>query len=116
MRTDVAALAAAVIAVSLGLLITEGRYGVESLIVGITSVSLVIGYAYGGERHRFRQSVAIACVMGLAAIPLIGAVIDMTGILRGTGCTGTCLKDDRLLIAWAAVAAVALIGDRYLSR
>ena len=75
-RTDVAALTAAVIAVPMVMFVTPGTYNFLDLVVGITLLALIFGYAYGSDERNNRQRAAIACVVGLAALPVAGAIFD----------------------------------------
>jgi len=69
--TDVAALSAAVVAVSISTFLTPGDYEAISLVISVTVIALILGYVWPSVRSKM-QSFALAAVVGVAAIPGIG--------------------------------------------
>lgn len=69
--TDVTALSGSVLAVVISLFVSPGPYGVISLLVSLTFISIILTYVWAAKR-RWPQSLAFAAVIGLVSIPGIG--------------------------------------------
>jgi hypothetical protein len=74
-HTDIAALAAAVVAVTVSLFLDEGLYGLISLIVSLVLIVIILAFVWPNKRSLL-QSVALAAALGLASIPGIGFLIE----------------------------------------
>ena|SRR5689334_22262537 len=74
-HTDIAALAAAVVAVTVSLFLDEGLYGLISLIVSLVLIVIIVAFV-GPNKRTFFQSLALAASLGLAAIPGVGFIIE----------------------------------------
>src|SRR5215472_1793133 len=70
-HTDIAALAAAVVAVTVSLSLDEGIYGLISLIVSLVLIAIILAFVWPSKRA-WPQSLALAAALGLAAIPGVG--------------------------------------------
>lgn len=113
-RTDVAALAAAVIAVPVTIFHAPGPYEATSFIVGLTLLLLIIGFGYTESERGKWQRAAIAGVVALAALPVLGFAVDGLAVLRGLGChPNSCLNHWGHLGAWVTVFIMAYSIDSF---
>jgi hypothetical protein len=69
--TDVAALSAGVVAVSVSLFVAPGAYSSINLVVSATLLAIIWGYVWPRQR-RLLQTLGVAAAIGLAAVPAIG--------------------------------------------
>jgi hypothetical protein len=74
--TDIAALSAGVVAVSVALFITPGTYDLMNLVISVTLLAVIVGYVLPSARGRM-QSIAVATAIGLAAVPGIGFLLEV---------------------------------------
>ena len=76
-HTDIAAIAAAVVAVAVAMFVVTGPYDAIGAMVAITLWLIIGGYVWKHHRTIF-QSVAIAALLGVIATPIIGFVLELT--------------------------------------
>ena len=70
-NTDIAALAAAIVAVAVSLFVAPEEFGILNLVVSV--VLLLVFFAFVWPKPRsFLQSLSVAAAIGFAAIPAIG--------------------------------------------
>lgn len=69
--TDVAALAASVVAAVLTLFVDPGEYGVMSLVVSFALSIVVVAFTWQQERT-WNRSLAVGAILGLALVPALG--------------------------------------------
>jgi hypothetical protein len=70
-QTDIAALAAGVVAVSVSMFVAPGPYDLNGMMVGVTLLFVLYGYVWSKSRS-LAQSVALGAVVGIIALPIIG--------------------------------------------
>src|SRR5215469_13020632 len=75
-RTDTAALSAGMLGVFAILFVREGPFDVLDPAISITLLLLVWAYIWNDSRGR-RRSAAIASVVGLTSLPLIGFLLEL---------------------------------------
>ena len=135
-RTDIAALAAGVVAVAVSMFVNEGTYDILSAIVGLSLGFVIMAYVIGRPRSGF-QSVAVAAVLALTSLSVIGFFADryysqepinsLVEFIRyvKTDCQlenkEGCSNDSRLgefghLVAWLVVLVSAWALDRGCQR
>jgi len=116
-RTDIAALAAAAIAVPVTLFLTSGPYDATDFIVGLTLLLLIIGFGYTESERSKWQRAAIAGVFALASLPVVGFTVDSLAVLRGLGCgPASCLNSWWHLGVWVIVSVAAYSIDYFQNR
>lgn len=118
--TDIAALAAAAIAVPLTVIGPPGPYDAIDLVVGVTLMVLLFAYAYKDGEAKPPQRLAVACVAGLVTIPVAGGIVDQLRSCQFPHVEGvklvTCMGDQWAVFVWVAAAAVAFALDPKLRR
>lgn len=121
-NTDAAALAAAIIASTFTIVDKPGPYDVIDLVVGISVALILIGYAYSAGGHTIPQRLALAGASGLVAIPIMGAVLDLTNRCYWVDHDGNltdkiapCLTDDLAAWVWGAAGFVAFLLSMVVS-
>jgi hypothetical protein len=138
-RTDIAALSAAVVAVSVASFVVSGAYDPLTFIVFLSLTVLVCAYAWNSRRTPL-QSIAIAMVLGLTITPAVGSILeynrasdtDKEHLLRYGAlwnCNpkvdeGRCKADEKhtdvenykIILIWAAVTAAGAAYDRSYQR
>jgi hypothetical protein len=117
-HTDVAALAAAIVAVAVAMFVTPGRYDTIGLMVAVT-LSLVVGsYVWGNSRTAF-QSLAVGTLLGVIAMPIVGFVVEL---FLACDQRLSLLKGDKgdsnvnhfwLIGTWIIVATSVFVLDRW---
>jgi hypothetical protein len=134
-RTDIAALSAAVVAVSIASFVVPGPYDPITFIIFLTLTVLVCAYAWSNRRTAL-QSCAIAMILGLTLSPAVASIIEMAKAspdnelhLLQEGQLWNCPPDDGheacsadkrhtdvpnyvVLLVWAASAVVIAAYDR----
>jgi hypothetical protein len=74
---DIAALSAGVVAVSVSLFVAPGEYTLVNVVVSIVLFLVIFAYVWQRRRGAWLQSLAIAAVLGFAAVPAIGFFDEM---------------------------------------
>jgi hypothetical protein len=138
-RTDVAALSAAIVAVAVSMLVVEGPFHPVGAVVAVTLASVIVGYVWESPRPSRRRSVAVAAVLGVIAIQIVGFLFelylahDRWSFLREgkltcpveyasgtywTECTHPhSMVDNSWLIAtWGVVTVLIFVADRCRQR
>ena len=103
-QTDIAALAASVVAVSVALFVVPGPFDLFGIAIALTTLMLIYGYAWPGRRER-PQSAGLAGVVALSTMPIIGWALQRIPALEE-------VHDGFLVAAWAVVAAITYLIDR----
>ena len=75
-QTDIAALAAGVVAVSVSMFVAPGPYDLNGVMVGATLLFVLYGYVWNKYRSR-AQSVALGAVVGIITLPIIGFAAEI---------------------------------------
>src|SRR5689334_2120969 len=75
-HTDIAALSAGVIAVAVAMFLVPGPFDVIGVLISVTLGLVIIGYVWGHPRTVL-QSVAVAALLGIIAIPITSFVMEM---------------------------------------
>jgi hypothetical protein len=109
-RTDVAALAAAVTAVSVSMMVAEGPFDLLGAVIAVSLGVMVIAYMPSGL-HRPLQILAFGCVFGLLAIPIAGFIGD-SALCTPRDSRDSGVPDWALAAVWlgAVVLTVGLNG------
>jgi hypothetical protein len=76
-HTDIAALSAAVVAVAVSMLVVPGPFEIVGAAVAVTLACVIAGYVWRNVRATSLQSLAIAAVFGMIAIPIVGFVGEL---------------------------------------
>ena len=75
-RTDIAALSAGVVAVAVSMFVVPGPFDVIGVMIAITLALLIVGYVWDHPRDR-RQSLAVAALLGIMAIPVVSFAVEL---------------------------------------
>src|SRR5690242_12295544 len=70
-RTDIAALAAGAMAVAISMFLISGPFDALGAMVAVTLTLVIIGYVWK-HRRSILQSLAVAALLGIVAIPIAG--------------------------------------------
>jgi hypothetical protein len=103
-KTDAAALGGGVVAVAMSMFADPSPYDLFGFIVGLTLLSLIVGYI-GHHARSWGESIAIAAVLGIVAVPIIGYLAE-------AGTAESSFGDKITTVAWITVGATALVIDR----
>jgi hypothetical protein len=122
-RTDIAALSASAVAVSVSLAVNPDEYSIVNLVVSITLFLVIVGYA-GRERRVLVRSLALGAPLGLALLPGVGffdeaaRAADVLAFLRsgGGGDVPSNVPNIDLATGWLGCSAVAAVLDRLAQR
>jgi hypothetical protein len=117
--SDVAALSASAVAVSVSLFVLPGPYTLMNFVVSVTLIIILFGSL--GENHRtVPKSAAIAAAIALSSLPGAGLVFEAlrTGspwhyvIGKVSGPQTSQVKETDLALWWLAVLIAAIAADR----
>lgn len=123
-NNDVAALAAASIAVSLAIINPPGPYDGIDLMVGVSMFILVIAYGYCEEMPRLSRRLAVAAILGLSVVPIVGFGVDYFFPKLATSVCGATLRSALRLenpesmrnlvsfVVWVIAGVIAFALDR----
>ena len=124
LSTDIAALSAAVIAGAVAVFMTPGPYGPLSLVIGITLIAVLIGYAW--KRNKTEpQRAALSTVLSFAFLPVVGFFIEyalkegsIIGFCETNPCDGASKLQSNVKPAWhffiwLVTAVGVFIADKY---
>jgi hypothetical protein len=75
-RTDIAALAAGAMAVAISMFLISGPFDALSAMVAVTLTLVIIGYVWKNRRSTV-QSLAVAALLGIVAIPITGFALEL---------------------------------------
>jgi len=117
--SDVAALCASAVAVSVSLFVLPGPYTLMNFVVSVTLIVILFGSL--GENHRtLPKSAAIAAAVALSSLPGAGFIFEafrtvspwhyMIGTLAGPQISQ--VKETDLALWWLAVLIAAMVADR----
>ena len=116
---DVAALAAAGVAVAVSSVVAEGLFGAVNVAISITLTALIFAFIWPARRNR-SESFAIATVLALAAVPAFGFADeafrsgDLHGFLFEQDLAGKSrVKQLDLPIFWAGCVVLYFCLDRH---
>lgn len=107
--TDVAALFAAIVAVAVSPLSDPGPYTIINVAISAAALFTVVGYAWSNKRNLI-QSLAVASVLGLVAIPLFGSFSDLVFPARNDG--KSWVESTTAFYIWLSVSACSFLLDR----
>jgi hypothetical protein len=133
-HVDIAALSAAVVAVTVTLFLGPGIWGIINFVVSLTLFLVIVGYVWPSLRS-FMQSAAVAAALALGCIPGIGFLDEarlshnaikyvslayqwQCGVAPSEDpCTPdhkpeSRVKDSDLAAGWAGIFLLALLVDR----
>ena len=74
-RTDIAALSAAIVAIAVSMAVVPGPWEPVGATIAFTLILVVVGYVWGNSRT-VSQSLAVAAVLGVIAIPIVGLGVE----------------------------------------
>ena len=136
-RTDIAALAAGAMAVAISMFLISGPFDALSAMVAVTLTLVIIGYVWNHRRSTM-QSLAVAALLGIVAIPIAGFALELLfahdpwsllvdndplNCRDGTAwrpCAGpehhSAVNNLWQIGTWLVVAGVAFIADRRQQR
>jgi len=75
-RTDIAALAAGAMAVAVSMFLISGPFDALGAMVAVTLTLVIIGYVWQHRRSTV-QSLAVAALLGIVAIPITGFALEL---------------------------------------
>jgi len=123
-RTDIAALSAGVVAVAVAMFVVPGPFDVIGVMIAITLALLIVGYVWDHPRDR-RQSLAVAALLGIMAIPVVSFAVELAlapdrMLLLETGKLVACEDCEQessvnhfwLVATWLVVGGAAFLTDR----
>jgi len=132
-RTDIAALAAGAMAVAISMFLISGPFDALSAMVAVSLTLVIIGYVWKHRRSTV-QSLAVAALLGIVAIPITGFALELVfahdpwSLLvdneplncRNGGAWRPCGGDEHhskvnnlwQIGTWLVVAGIAFIADR----
>lgn len=131
--TDIAALSAAIIAVTVSLFVTPGEFGVINFMVSFTITTIVYGYVWYNRRGA-SKSVALASIISFGLIPAVGFIDEglrshrpikfltatyewRCGGVRSDPCKQggdhvSRVKDSDLALLWIIILLIVFTADR----
>jgi hypothetical protein len=129
-QTDAAALGGGVVAVAMAMFADPGRYDLLGVTVAVALLLLIYGFLHD-RRRDFRRSVAVAAVIGILFLPILGWPADWFKLWPWTDFHDynnwlierswhsmaeepSTVSDEATFCAWAIVAAVMVWVDRRL--
>lgn len=105
-NSDPAALSAAIAAGAIAVLIAPGPYGLFSLIIGITLLTVILSYEWERQRTSL-QSVAISLVLAFSSLLVSGFILEyfcggfsLKGFVNLKGNLESAVPDFYIAIAW----------------
>ncbi len=127
-QTDAAALGGGVVAVGMTMFADPGRYDLLSAIVCLALLLLIFGYL-GNRQRDFRKSVAVAAVVSIIALPILGVPADLWKWplwsdfgeydqwrlalpANPMAEEPSTVSDQATLVAWLALTALLTAADR----
>jgi hypothetical protein len=75
-RTDIAALSAGTVAVAVSMFLISGPFDALGAMVAVTLTLVISGYVWSHRRSAV-QSLAVAALLGIIAIPITGFALEM---------------------------------------
>jgi hypothetical protein len=75
-RTDIAALSAGTVAVAVSMFLISGPFDVLGAMVAVTLTLVIVGYVWQHKRSTI-QSLAVAALLGIIAIPIAGFALEL---------------------------------------
>jgi hypothetical protein len=107
--TDVAALAASTMAVSVSMLVADGPFTAVGAIIALSVLLVLISYVGTHPRQHF-QSTAMGAVIGVLCMPVGGFILE---ILHGqtTDVKVSSVSQTSLFLIWITTGAVATLFD-----
>ncbi len=75
-RTDIAALAAGAMAVAVSMFLISGPFDALGAMVAATLTLVIVGYVWAHQRTSV-QSLAVAALLGIVAIPIAGFALEL---------------------------------------
>lgn len=128
-QTDAAALGGGVVAVGMTMFADPGRYDLLSAIVCAALLLLIFGYL-GNRARDFRKSVAVAAVVAIVALPILGVPADIWKLglwsdfgeyrdwMRARAANPmaeepSTVSDGATFVAWLLATALVTAADRF---
>jgi ABC-type Fe3+ transport system permease subunit len=129
-QTDAAALGGGVVAVAMAMFADPGRYDLLGVTVAVALLFLIYGFLHDRERD-FRRSLAVAAVVGILFLPILGWLADWFKLWPWSDFHDynnwlierswhpmaeepSTVSDEATFCAWALVAAAVVWVDRRL--
>ncbi|TQX88452.1 MULTISPECIES: hypothetical protein [unclassified Rhizobium] len=112
-QTDVAALTAGVVAVSVTIFVTPGPFDITGAIVALTLGLVLWGYVWSSPRDTV-QSSALSAVCGVLAMPIIGFLMEvsLTVAYGPTDGSISSVSSWQLAGGWIVVSLLVFTVDR----
>ena len=113
-KTDAAALGGGVVAIAMTMFVEEGPYDEIGIAVGLTLWILILGYLGTHRRGRF-QSLALAAVLAVLSIPILGYFAEIPPALWGPEAPKRLWADVEAMERWRlwAEGASPFEAERY---
>lgn len=112
-QTDVAALTAGVVAVSVTIFVTPGPFELTGALVAVTLGLVLWGYVWNSPRGT-PQSIALSSVCGILAMPVLGYLLEV--FFKATDvpsdAAASSVSSWELATGWIVVLALVFVVDR----